>query len=187
MKLDRRLALSLLAAALGLALTSCGSGPAEGEGESGVLPDHEIDGFSLTQTQEGRKLWTLSARRALIFEQADRMELDRLRIDYYDENGDATSTLTARSGVLKTRTNDMEALGDVVVTANDGTVLTTERLTWNELTRKIESDRFVRVTKGKDVFTGTGVEADPDLKNIKVKSGFKAFVTTPEGELVEDH
>jgi LPS export ABC transporter protein LptC len=154
--------------------------------ESKLLPDSEIDGFKLTQTREGEKLWVLSASRALIFEEADRVELTDLRIDYFDEDGEVRSTLTATEGLLKRRTNDMEASGNVVVVAKDGTRLVTERLTWNERTGKIESDRFVRVTQGEDVFTGVGIEADPDLKNIKVKSDFKAFVRTPDGRLIEE-
>ena len=96
------------------------------------------------------------------------------------------TTLTANEGILARRTSDMEAMGNVIVYAADGTILTTDRLSWNERKGKVESDRPVRVTKGDDVMIGVGVEADPDLKNIKVKSGFKAFVRTPEGELVEE-
>jgi len=80
----------------------------------------------------------------------------------------------------------MEVTDDVVVYAVDGTILTTDKLTWNERTGKVETDRPIRVTKGDDVMTGVGMEADPDLKNIRVKSGFKAYVRTPEGELVEE-
>ncbi len=159
---------------------------AEEPGEASSLPDQEIDGFRLTQTREGEKLWVLSASRALVYEEADRVELERLRVDYFDDEGGVRSTLTAKEGLLRRRTNNMEARGNVVVVAHDGTRLVTDRLTWNERTGKIESDRFVRVTQGDDVFTGVGLEADPDLKDIKVKSEFKAFVRTPDGQLVEE-
>lgn len=181
-------ALAVFAASL-LAVTpfaGCQRELAEEPGESSLLPDSEIDGFRLTQTREGDRLWVLSASRALVYEEADRVELERLRVDYFDDEGGVRSTLTATEGLLRRRTNDMEARGSVVVVAHDGTRLVTERLTWNERTGKIESDRFVRVTQGDDVFTGVGLEADPDLKNIRVKSEFKAFVRTPDGQLVEE-
>ncbi len=177
----------LAALALGVCLAGCEGDPAGEEGQHGQLPDHEIDGFSLTQTRGGEKQWTLSAARALIYEAADRVEMTDVRIDYFDDEGAVESTMTAREGLLMRRTNNMEARRDVAVFASDGTILTTDLLTWNEQTGKIETDLPVRVTKGKDVFTGTGVTADPDLKNIKVKSNFKAFVKTPEGDLVEDY
>lgn len=157
------------------------------DGTSGsAVPDQEIEGFALTQTRDGEKMWVLSADHALVFEDAGRVEMTRFRVDFFDDGGQVKSTLTAREGLLKRRTNDMEAFGDVVVTSEDGTRLTTDRLTWNERTGKIESDRFVRVIQGRDEFTGVGMEADPDLKNIRVHSEFKAYVRTPEGELVEE-
>ena len=171
---------------LTLLLCGCGGDEGGGSGRSRTLADQEIDGFTLTQTREGSKVWSISAAHAFVFNDADRIEMVDLRIDFFDEDGEVRSTLTANEGVLARRTSDMEVTGDVVVYAADGTILTTDKLTWNERKGKVESDRPVRVTKGDDVMTGVGVEADPDLKNIKVKSGFRAFVRTPEGELVEE-
>ena len=172
--------------ALTLLLFGCGGDEGGGSRGSRTLADQEIDGFTLTQTREGSKVWSISADHALVFNDADRIEMMDLRVDFFDEDGEVRSTLTANEGVLARRTNDMEVTDNVVVYAADGTILTTDKLTWNERKGKVESDRPVRVTKGDDVMTGVGVEADPDLKNIKVKSDFRAFVRTPEGELVEE-
>jgi len=181
---DRALALIVL---LVLSLCGCERGePSSESRDQTVVPDQEIDGFTLTQTRDGTKVWVLKADRALIFEEAGRVEMVAFRVDFFSENGQVRSTLTAREGLLMRRTNDMEAYRDVVVVAEDGTRLTTDRLTWNERTGKIESDRFVRVVKDRDEFTGVGLEADPDLKNIRVKSEFKAYVRNADGELVEE-
>ncbi|MBN2564547.1 MAG: LPS export ABC transporter periplasmic protein LptC [Candidatus Eisenbacteria bacterium] len=186
--LGRVPALVCLTALLGaLLVAGCDVEHAGEPGRSGTRADQEIDGFALTQTREGERIWSLKAANALIYEDADRVEMTDLRVDFFDEEGNARSTLTADEGTLERRTNDMEVMGNVVVYAEDGTILTTERLTWNERTGKIESDQPVRVTKGRDVMTGVGVEADPDLKNIRVKSSFKAFVRTEEGTLVEEN
>jgi LPS export ABC transporter protein LptC len=182
----RALACIVVAVLAASPFAGCQRELAEDPGDSSLLPDSEIDGFRLTQTREGDRLWVLTASRGLVYEEADRIELEQLRVDYFDDEGEIRSTLTAKEGLLRRRTNDMEARGSVVVVAHDGTRLVTERLTWNERTGKIESDRFVRVTQGEDVFTGVGLEADPDLKNIRVKSEFKAFVRTPDGQLVEE-
>ncbi len=151
-----------------------------------VVPDQEIGNFKLTQTSDGRILWTLSASLALVFEEADRVETTSPRVEFFDENGDLRSTLTARTGLLRQRTSDMEVLGDVVVRSEDGTVLETERLLWCEQKGKIETDRAVRVTKDGDVMTGTGAEADPDLKNLRILNDFKAFVRSDSGQLEEE-
>jgi LPS export ABC transporter protein LptC len=164
----------------------CSDDDTGGVRRSGDFADQEVDGFTLTQTHDGRRVWSISAEHALIYEDADRVEMIELRVDFFDEEGEVRSTLTANEGVLKRRTNDMEVLGSVVVYAADGTILTTERLTWDEHRGKVDTDRPFRVTKDTDVMTGVGMEADPDLKNIRVKSEFKAYVKTPEGDLVEE-
>jgi LPS export ABC transporter protein LptC len=169
-----------------VALSGCDERERDLPGRSETIPDQEIDGFTLTQTRDGQRVWSLRAANALVYEEADRVEMAELRVDFYDEEGGAKSTLTADEGTLSRRTNDMEVTGNVVVYASDGTVLTTERLTWNERTGKIESDERVTVTKGRDVMKGLGVEADPDLRNIRVRSDFKAYVRTEEGTLVEE-
>jgi LPS export ABC transporter protein LptC len=169
-----------------LLLVGCGGEESGSPGSPGTRADQEIDGFTLTQTQEGRRVWSLRADNALIYEDADRVEMTVVRFDFFDEEGEPRSTLTADEGTVLRRTNDIEVFGNVVVYAADGTILTTERLTWNERTGKIESDREVSVTKGRDVMRGVGVEADPDLKNIRVKRDFRAYVRADDGTLVEE-
>jgi LPS export ABC transporter protein LptC len=174
-----------LALAAWLALAGCGGGEQVGEEQHATRPDQEISGFTLTQTQDGRRVWSLRAREALVFEESDRVEATGVRVDFYGREAELQSTLTAGKGVIVRRTNAIEVEGSVVVTSADGTVLTTERLLWDERTGRIRSDTAVRVTKGSDVVTGSGMEADPDLRNLKVRD-FKAFVRTPEGQLVEE-
>lgn len=169
-----------------LATAGCQEAGERRSGEGGSRPDQEIDGFSLTQTSDGRRLWALRADRALIYEEADRVETFDIRVDFYDEAGEVQSTLTSDEGLLMRKTNDMEAIGNVVVQASDGAVLTTEHLEWNERTGRIETDLFVRVRRADDVMTGVGLEADPDLTNITVKSDFKAYVREDDGTLVEE-
>lgn len=169
-----------------LALAGCGDRDAAETTESPQLPDQEIDGFTLIQTRDGEKQWSLAADHALIYDETDRVEAEELRIEFFNAEGLVVSVLTATRGILMRKTNDMEALGNVVVTRDDGTTLRSERLSWNDVKRKIETREFVEVTKGDDVMTGVGLECDADLENIRVKSEFKAYVRTPADELVEE-
>ena len=175
----------VLVAVVAAALAGCRGEEPQQPGSAGPRADQEIDGFTLTQTREGKKIWALRARHALVFEEEDRVEASGVRVDFYGDETELQSTLTAASGVVMRRTNAIEVQGDVVVRSTDGTTLTTDRLTWDERTGKIRSDSFVRVTKASDVMTGSGMEADPDLRNLKVRE-FKAYVKTPGGELVEE-
>ncbi len=182
-----RLVVLALVFAVACALSSCGDGGETGPAaEGGVVPDQEINGFTLTQTNDGRSVWSLTAQLALVFEDADRIETTRPRIEFFDDEGESRSVLTANNGLLKRRTNDMEVSGSVVVTSNDGTVMRTEHLTWDERRGKISTEMPVRVTRDGDVMTGTGAEADPDLGNLRILADFKAYVRSADGELVEE-
>ncbi len=183
----KRSAVSALVLLMACVLGSCGdageSGPAV---EGGVVPDQEINGFTLTQTNDGRSVWSLTAELALVFEEADRIETTRPQVEFFDDEGESRSVLTAKNGLLKRRTNDMEVSGSVVVTSSDGTVLRTEHLTWDERRGKISTEMPVRVTRDGDVMTGTGAEADPDLGNLRILADFRAYVRSADGELVEE-
>ena len=179
-------AIPVLLFAMLATFSGCDRVAQHGTDGGGVLPDQEISNFKLTQTSDGRVMWTLSATLGLVFEEADRVETTSPQVDFFDEDGELRSTLTARTGLLRQRTSDMEVLGNVVVTSTDGTVLETERLLWSEQKGRIETDRAVRVTKDGDVMTGIGAEADPDLKNLRILSDFKAYVRSASGELEEE-
>lgn len=185
MKRFRTSSVVLAALVLG-ALAGC-----EGDGtpervETPSSPDQEIDNFTLTHTRQGDRVWVLEADHARIYEEADRVETSDVRVDFHGEDGELQSTLTADAGILLRRTNDIEAIGRVVVTAEDGTVLRTDRLAWNERVGRISTESPVEIIKDDDVMTGVGMESNPDLTNIRVKSEFRAYVRTPEGELVEE-
>ena len=53
---------------------------------------------------------------------------DSIHVDFYDEQEQHTSLLTARRGVVHDATRDLEAYENVVVTSDSGTMLRTERL-----------------------------------------------------------
>ncbi|MCD4691192.1 LPS export ABC transporter periplasmic protein LptC [bacterium] len=170
-----------------LAVVSCSDdGGPGGSSDGGAVPDQEISSFTLTQTNDGRPVWSLKSELALVFEDADRVETTRPRVEFFDENGESRSVLRARNGLLRRRTNDMEVFGSVVLRAKDGTVLETEHLLWDERRGKIFTERPVRVTRDGDVMTGTGAEASPDLGNLRILADFKAYVRSADGELVEE-
>jgi len=71
----------------------------------------------------------------------------------------------------------VEALGNVVVTTEEGIKLETASLRWDPQKRKIVTDDFVKITKKKDVITGYGLEADEELKHFVIKKSVKGKIT----------
>ncbi|TMQ64643.1 MAG: LPS export ABC transporter periplasmic protein LptC [Candidatus Eisenbacteria bacterium] len=150
-------------------------------GDTGELPDQEVSDFSVTETDEGRLEWKMYARNAAIYNARDAIVAHGVRVDFYDEAGKQTSTLTAREGEMNQVRHDMIARGNVVLQTTEGTRMSTEELRFLNQTQRIVSDGFVRVERRSDVLTGYGFESDPDLKHYEFKHQVQAVVRTQSG------
>lgn len=93
---------------------------------------------------------------------------DSVRVDFFNENEVHTSLLTARRGKVNDLTHDLEVYENVVVISDSGTTLKTERLFWNNTTRKIHTDAFVDIQSPREHIMGHGMESDQGLKQYKI-------------------
>ena len=150
-------------------------------GDTGELPDQEVSDFAVTETDEGRLEWKMYAQNAAIYNARDAIVAHGVRVDFFDETGKHTSTLTAREGEMSQVRRDMVARGSVVLQTTEGTRMSTEELRFLNKTQRIVSDDFVRVERGSDVLTGYGFESDPDLKHYEFKRQVQAVVRTRSG------
>lgn len=172
-------ALGLLALAwLGV---GCAPEPAEQRSVSSEPPPQQIvRGMRLRQSEAGQVRWELAADSALSYGEKERTRLWVVRIEFHDaETESLRSTLTSREGEIDPRTEELLARGNVVVTTGAGRRLETEELRWDPKRSKVTSDLPVRLTKGRSVITGTGIEADPDLGEYVIRAPV-------EGELREE-
>jgi LPS export ABC transporter protein LptC len=93
---------------------------------------------------------------------------DSLRVDFYNEEEEHTSVLTASKGKVDDRTQDFAAYFHVVVTSDSGTVLMTDSLFWTNATRQIHTDAFVEIISPTEHINGHGLVSDQGLKNYKI-------------------
>jgi len=152
---------------------------------SGELPDQEVSDFMVTETDAGKPEWTLHARSAAMFNARNVLVARGVRIDFFDDKGARSSSLTAREGEMHQVRRDMIARGNVVLQTTEGTRMSTESLRFLNETQKIVSDEFVRVERQGDVLTGYGFESDPELKHFEFKREVKAVVRTRSGGTLE--
>jgi len=140
----------------------------------GIIPDQIIEGFSLVETENGKKQWTLTSQKASNYEKQKTVNMEGVKIDFFRANEELYSTLTSDRGMVNTTTNDLVAQGRVLVVSKDGARLETNQLRWDNARQKIVSDDSVRITRGKTVMTGIGLESDPSLEHVVIKEKFKA-------------
>lgn len=174
----------LLSVFLAVALSGCqGRTPSTPRGEEIRIPDQEARDFTLTESSEGRKNWTLWASYAAMYNDRNLVDAQTVRIEFFDDQGAKNSTLVADQGLVHQRTNDLEARGNVRVVTTSGVTLETDSLRWRNARRKIVSDAFVKVTRGGDVVTGYGFESDPNLEHFHLAREVRAEVRDEAGEV----
>lgn len=180
----------LLAVALAWTMLSgvlgCGNSPRMSSvPDTGELPDQEVSDFQATETDQGAPQWKMYARSAATYRARNLVIARGLRIDFFDDKGARSSTLTSREGEMNDMTHDMTARGDVVIQTTEGTRMTTDQLQFRNKIQRIQTDSFVRVDRRGDVLTGYGFESDPQLKDFQFKRQVKATVHTRSGGTVE--
>ena len=172
----------LLLAAL---LAGCSGGKKlSSTGTSGLLPDSEVEDFTVTETDSGRTEWTLFAKRAATFASRDLVTARTVRIDFFGDDGRKGSELVAREGELYQRTHDMIARGNVVLQTTEGWRMSTEELHFLNNRRRITSDQLVRVEKEGSVLEGVGFESDPHLEHFEFHHQVRATVQPGASQIV---
>ena len=180
---DRGFAGMVLSMLLAAQVTGChGDAPSTPSGEEVRIPDQEARDFTLTESSEGKKSWTLWSSYAAMYNDRNLVDARTVRIDFFDREGKKNSTLTADQGLVYQRTNDLEARGKVRVTTESGVTLETDSLRWQNARGKIVSDAFVRVTRHGDVVTGYGFESDATLEHFHLAREVRAEVQPQAGE-----
>ena len=102
-------------------------------------------------------------------EKQPRIEMPKgIKIYFYDNRQNETSTLTANFAKRDEASKIMEARNNVVVRNSKGDQLNTEKLIWNESTGKFSSDVFVKITTAAEVIMGDGFEANEDFTHYRI-------------------
>ncbi len=148
---------------------------------SGV-PDETVMDFQTQESDSGRVQWTLTAPRADRYNARNVFVMDDPRIEFYDKMGNLQTTLTADKGEYLLESHDMLAYGNVVAVTFKGEVLETDSLRYLNATDKIVSDGFVKLTRGKDVVTGIGLECDHTLDSVDIKKDVRARIIEENGK-----
>ncbi len=102
-----------------------------------------------------------------------------LHIEFYDDNMNVVSQLTAKYAIHYEMEQKWEARKDVVVINKKNEQLNTERLVWDEKTQRISSDKFVKITTPEEIIYGDGFEADQNFTSYKIFK-VKGHITVKE-------
>ena len=157
--------------ALLCALLACNDKPVCGPNP--VLPNQVVEAFSLHESSSGRRLYTLEAQKAYVYDPAQRVDVTGLRVLFYDETGGVNSTLVADEGSIYSKNEDLVARGHVIVRTADSTKLQTDSLAWSNQRQLVRTDADLVIETPKGRIEGRGLVSDAGLTKIDILSPVK--------------
>lgn len=93
-----------------------------------------------------------------------------ITITFFDDSLRTTGTLTADYAIRREKEQKTTLRNNVQwKNALKNERLDTEELDWNEQTRRVTSDKFVRITTNTESITGQGFEADQNFSHYKIR------------------
>jgi len=167
----RRLCLTFLLDALVLTVLACNNGVRPTATITAAdTADQVLVDMTHYVTHDGVVRARVEADTAFFYQPVQRAEMRTVRITFYDPDGRATSTMSAREGTYHWASGDMEGRGRVVVIgASDGRTLRSEVMRYRRDANEVASDLpFVFDAPGRHV-EGEGFTSDPDFRNVVAK------------------
>ncbi len=144
-----------------------------------ALPKNELspsqvgDSVTMLYVDSAQLKVVVKANRMLVFDRHVKEPLTILPkgvfVTFFDENEKVSATLKANYGVRYDQRHRMEAKYAVEVVNRKGEKLETERLVWDEGSKKIHTDAYVKITRGKSVIEGTGMVSNQDFTQYEIK------------------
>jgi LPS export ABC transporter protein LptC len=152
-----------------LALLALGAtGCARKDASAAAEPLQRLEDVQLSQETLGSPAWSLRAQTATLKQGDAVAELEKPLISFYKKRKEV-SRVSAAMGVLQTETSDVTLSTSVIVhSLEDDTTLKTEELIYSSKRKKFYTDREVIVRRPGGNLIGKGLEASPDLTDIRI-------------------
>ena len=111
----------------------------------------------------------MEAPKQLEFGNGDREFPEGLYLEFYDKEGNLSSTLRANYCYYTSKEDLYKATGNVVIIdAKTNDRLDTEELLWSEKKEEVFTDKFVRIERDGELQMGDGLEAKQDFSYWKI-------------------
>lgn len=138
-----------------------------------LSPNQVGDTVTMLYTDSAKLKIMVSANRMLVFTDNVSEPFTILPkgvfVTFFDEAEKVSATLKANYGVRYENSKRMEVKYAVEVVNAEGTKLESERLVWDETTRRIYTDAFVRITTATEIIMGKGMESNQDFSKYELK------------------
>ena len=134
------------------------------------IHDQLSTNVEITLTKKGNVTAKIKSEVLKKNNQSLQLELfDNVNVDLFDENFQQKSLIKSQSAMVIEKENKIKAYGSVVVISDDGKILMTDSLTWDNNSDKIYTDANLElITSDSDTLYGTGFKSNIDLTNWNI-------------------
>ena len=134
------------------------------------IHDQLSTNVEITLTKKGNVTAKIKSEVLKKNNQSLQLELfDNVNVDLFDENFQQKSLIKSQSSLVHEKENKIKASGSVMVISNDGKILMTDSLTWDNNSDKIYTDANLElITSDSDTLYGTGFKSNIDLTNWNI-------------------
>ena len=136
--------------------------------EEAVTTRMAFSGSKLTEDQDGKRIWELTARVMEVDPKTRWVYLTDLDGVLFRADG-TNITVNAKNAVVDPQTRNLEMSGSITMKASDGPTFTAEKGRYVAKDRKIYATGTIRATKDDVVLTANELEADDNFDMIQVK------------------
>ena len=158
---------ALIAAAV--AAAACGEERATATMTAADTADQILINMTHFVTINGVQRAKVMADTAYFYSPTQTAELRKVRITFFDLQGNVTTNLTCRDGTYRWQSGDMEGRGDVRAVTTDGRNLRTEVLRYSQTRNEVSSDRRFVFDGPNRHIEGEGFTSDPEFRNVTAK------------------
>ena len=141
-------------------------------GEKKIMPAQTGKDITMLYTDSALLKIRLEAPQMLMYDKGTKEPMTimpkGLFVVFMDEKGKESTTLKANYGVRYEISKRMEAKYNVEVVNATGEKLNTEHLVWDENTKEITSDAFVKITTAKEIIMGKGLKSNQDFTRYQI-------------------
>lgn len=131
--------------------------------------DLALDRLHYTQTEAGKKRWTLTSERAEYLRDSALVRLAPVDLAVFDAGVFGDLSLRAQRGEFREDIARVDVWDDVVLTAATGERLETETLRYDDKTRQLSSAAPIRITSPRLTLTGVGLLIDLEKNTLVVQ------------------
>lgn len=138
-----------------------------------VSPTQQGTGITMIYSDSARLKMIMKAGKMLTFDKNVKepftLMQEGIAMGFYDKTEKLEATLSANYGIHYPKRKRLEVKYNVVVVNKNGETLNTEHLIWDEASKKIQSDAFVKITTAKEIIMGKGFESNEDFTQYQIR------------------